>query len=443
MSQPFFGLPPLKIIDDVYESHDISPPGGLSITEDKSEPPQLQENTPGPIWFHRTDPTKRTDGVLYVPYENENYLAEGQTSKKNICWYFVMDSSGSMDSHVYQKNLTRWHVAVKLLQKVIEDLKKLDRKEDTITIFVFATEPLCLLENVSISDCDISSLEKIRPQGSTDISSINYAVYNSMMQNKLLTQKTHIAAEILFTDGEPTSGMVQPHLLKLQKESLYVNIQKAMNGSYPFFWCGGISSDARLDVIKALSAASPHALWAFIPDEKIEHFAAEIGGVVAMITNMKLMDIPVYNVISHDKIETKSIMLLPDTPSLFYFKTRPMFSILHKTETVAAEHFVSLFKMNEMLYLNSNDKLPLEPKDLEDILQRAKERRLDQSLENLPLWKDTFYKTQQNIYNNIQLLEKNHQETQISQHRTQSNFSQKIQQSSQDYITVYHKFDQD
>jgi len=423
----------LKIIDDQepYEDKSVS----------KLDPQQFPQEL---LWFHRQNPHERTDGVLFVPYENDLYLPEGHVSQKHICWYFIMDNSGSMQDTVVGKTFTRWQVAVKLLEKMIQDLQQLHREKDTITVLAFNTQTTLLLENSPPHKVDLSCLKALDPEGPTNISEANTAIYQSMMNNKLLTQKSHVAAEIFFTDGEPTAGVIDASLLRSQKQSLYVNIKQAMNGFYPFLWCGGISDDANLQVIKGLSSASPYSLWAFISDDKTEEFAAELGGLVGLITHMKLMNIPVHNYSFANGVfetESKSVMLIADTPNLFYFKHRPLLACQHQTTNVSADHWVSLFKITEMLQLAANDQLVLEKEDLQDLEKRAQQRNLDAVLQTSPLWSRVFQNTQENIAKNIDLLQTEQQKIQISSYRTQANLSQEVQIHSQEYVNIYTQFD--
>jgi uncharacterized protein YegL len=389
-----------------------------------------------PIWFERQDPQNKTDGVLYIPFDNSKFVAEGEVCQKHICWYFIMDASYSMITPVLGKECSRWEVAVKLLNQALSDLQVLNRKNDRVTIVTFSGETQVIIDALPIQDYHPKLLENIKPQGSTDISLVNSCTYALMLKNPLLSRPDYLAVEIFFTDGEPTRGFIEANQLKQQKARLYSHLSQAHT---PFLWCGGISSDADVRVIRALAQASPHNLWAYIKDEQTENFAAEIGGLVTMLTSMKFLQIPIAKKLAPvETLEHKSLMLLPDVPNLFYFKSKPAFITMHPTRVIKADQFVSIFKMTEILYQVSEK---LTSYDIKDLYNRAQSRQPDDMLLKTE-WERVFYQTRANLYQNLEILQddKTNNMVQISPHRNAYMSSESVHKSSQRYQTTYSQF---
>lgn len=439
---------PLHIMEDcdpICEEKSVVEDRGflqnLQVADRKSTDFQVEDKNhlQSPIWFARQDPQNKTDGVLYIPFDNSKFVAEGEVCQKNICWYFVMDASYSMDTTVLNKEFSRWYVAVQLLNQALSDLQALNRGADRVTIVTFSGETQVIVDALPIQDYHPKLLEHIKPKGSTDISLANSCTYALMLKNPLLARPDYLAVEIFFTDGEPTHGLTESESLKQQKAGLYNNLTKTVQAQHPFLWCGGISSDADVRVIRALAQASPHNLWVYIKDEQTENFAAEIGGLITMLTSMKVLQIPVTKKLAPvETLEHKSVMLLPDVPNLFYFKSKPAFITLHPTRVIKAEHFVSIYKITEILYQMS-DKLTTY--DIKDLGQRAQARQVDDTVSNTE-WENVFYKTRANLLQNLELLQndKHNNTIQISPHRNAYLSSDSVHQSSQRYQTTYSQF---
>jgi len=330
-------------------------------------------NTAAPaeqLWICRPAETKKTDGLLYIPYI-EDTMAQG----KPVCWYFGMDASGSMNLSLYGKNLTRWQVTLKLFDKVVSDLQSQGRNDDTITVVIFNDSTRVVLANVPVPAVGPSDVvfHGISPDRSTNLSAANSIIHTLMCQNSQLKAGTHQAAEIFFTDGDANTGLVTPTELQLQKTELYDNLATTI-GQRPFLWCGAISTGANWKLVRSMSQASHISLWAYIKEEEMHDFAGEVGGVVATVVNMQTAEITVekpMNDAGQRLVEIRTVMLLPGVTNLFYLPTKPRTQALE----AQAESLVSLYKVKHLLEQNNKEDVTLTLDDIKVCLKKVQSRK--------------------------------------------------------------------
>lgn len=352
----------------------------------------------------------KTDGILVVPYSKGSVC-----SKTPICWYFVLDTSGSMNYTVHGKAATRWDISVQLFSKVLADLKNSGRKDsthgvevpkdsgsndDTVTIITFNRAPKVLCTNATIDEvvtpAFMKSLVDIKPDYNTNIQLVNSVVHTLMTKNPLLIAKTHRAAEIFFTDGEATEGFTRLEDLQKQKTDLYKNIGTHL-GTTPFLWCGAISDAAKWQIVRGMSLASPLSMWAYIKDTEMENFAGEVGGVVTTIIHMRTFNLPP----AHKDGQPRQVILLPDTDGMFYCQQKEW-----NCPQVEGSALVTLFKIKLLLEEHSTGRRVLTHSDVTECLERAKQRqKTDDPFINTSIkWSTVFERTKQEVLRDLEEL---------------------------------------
>lgn len=338
--------------------------------ERHGDKPDDSEHEDTLLWLGRNEKeaADKKDGVLVIPY------AAGQHEEaRPVCWFFAMDMSESMNTPLPNQTDTRWDVACRLLQHVLDDLLAASRHEDTLTIIGFNQTPTVICDNLRLHDewtsrALLTSLP--RPRHTTNIQLANSCVHTLMLNNPHLKAGTHRAAEIFFTDGEPTEGLKTLDALQHQKTVLYLDLIARLHMTVPpFLWCGAISDAAQWRVVRGLSQASSMSLWAHIRDGEMSHFAAEIGGVVAMVTHLRVYQLPGLTTLSK-----RLVMLLPDTDNAYYCREVPP----HLPDTlrrVEASAIITLFKIRCCLEEHALRHKSLSRRDLRYCLARATSRR--------------------------------------------------------------------
>lgn len=349
---------------------DVTLPPSLSARSRKTPEPTHRRT-----WIPKSAET--SDGLLVIPYDEADPADEKSSghNAKPVCWLFVLDASGSMNAMLHDKPISRWACAIRLLQRVIQDLET--RTNDTVSIIRFSDKPVILAENLPVRSIShvITDLNDFKPDGGTNIQLANSAAHFVLTRNRLLRSGTHQSAEIFFTDGEATLGFLEAEQLEAHKRSLYQDIFRR-TGAYPFLWCGAISDDAKWNIVRSLALASPLSLWAFIRETEMSDFAAEVGGVVHTVCAMKV------RCIGPDRY----VMLLPDSPNAFYVDSLELADTAI-TPQPAAESLVSLYRMRYLLEQHCTRQRTMDIAEVRAMLERAlrlaktDDPLVDQSLE--------------------------------------------------------------
>jgi len=230
------------------------------------------------LWI--TENNNTLDGVYYIPQS----ICQTFATPKRVHWILVADRSGSMKNFCFgSDNQTYWNVAVMLIEEILKLLKTYKR-DDILTLICFNDKHTIPIHQKSIASIDsiakVLEEAKIEPMGLTDISNANTAAFIESMDTDC---KEFDVAELFFTDGEPTKGIMEDVNLASQKESLCREVKKKL-GHDPFLWCCGIGELTSL--VRALGDASKkRSLWSCVDVKNMESFATDIGTAVTLMLN--------------------------------------------------------------------------------------------------------------------------------------------------------------
>ena len=370
----------------------------------------------------------KEDGILYIPYSRSEEESD-QPIDKPIIWFFVLDASASMlESIIFRDKtkMTRWTVSIQLFKHVFADLKRIGRPEDRVSVVTFNNTVKILFNDQLLKDVDEQKIFiDISPGGSTDIGQVNAVVHTLMFCNSHLRANTHRAAEIFFTDGEATQGILDRAQLQTHKATLYKNLQTEM-GMIPFLWCGAISQSADWGMVRKLSLASPFSLWAYIKESEMEMFGSEVGGVVSTAIHMKPVQV---------LPDQPPLLLLPDIPNLFYFPTRPT---KEEKDLATCPSLVTLFRIRHAIYSVSHQ---LSSSEIEEFIATVKKcQKFDDAFINLSVQRTSFFETMKaNLLLDLEEMEQKghlHLTRQLSQVRNGFNLSPLVRSMSHEYAQI-------
>jgi len=230
------------------------------------------------LWIASEDEKNTEDGVYYIPQS----ICQTFATPKRVHWILVADRSGSMKNLCFgSQNQSYWNTAVMLMEEIVKLLKSYKR-DDILTLICFNDKHTIPIHQKKIESIDsitqILSDRKIEPEGLTDISNANTAAFIASMETD---NKEFDVAELFFTDGEPTKGIMEDVNLASQKESLCREVKKKL-GHDPFLWCCGIGELTSL--VRALGDASKkRSLWSCVDIKNMESFATDIGTAVSLM----------------------------------------------------------------------------------------------------------------------------------------------------------------
>lgn len=336
----------------------------------RTDPGQAPQH-PSLLWLGRPPDSGKHDGVVVIPYELGT-----PCETQPLCWFFGLDVSGSMHTPVEgtrQPPLTRWNITLQLLQRVVADLVAAQRTDDTLTLVTFNHQCQVVCDNQTLAEVQthgvLATLAALQPTGRTNLQDINTTLHHRMLNNPHLQARTHRAVEILFTDGEPTSGLRDERLLQQDKLRLYQHLQRQHGGTDPpFLWCGAISTDANWRIVRGLSHASSLSLWAYIQSHEMQNFPGEVGGVVATVTCMRTYRLPPLTATG----AVRTVLLLPDTTNAYYCAAEPPpHTAATPSRHALAPSLITLFKVRALLTQHDAGHLTLQRSDAQDCLHRV------------------------------------------------------------------------
>lgn len=254
------------------------------------------------IGFRSCEDEKEPVSVLYVPYEH------GEVDSRPVSWYFVLDASASMntqESHL----LTRWTLSLKLLSRLLSDLKAAQRTQDIVTLVTFNSRAKTRLREVpllQVPDLD-TLLEHVHPRGHTDMGKVFQRV--SRLMSSSPNRKTHRVAEIFCTDGHATRGETDSKALCNLKTELYRELSghgDQPETTAPFLWCGALGREADWQLLQAISkSVSPYSLWAYLRTPYT--YAEEISLVKNTVLHARRF-----------QLNGTTQILMPETANVFY-----------------------------------------------------------------------------------------------------------------------------
>ena len=230
------------------------------------------------LWITGDDTKESSDGVFYIPES----ICKTFATPKRVHWILVADRSGSMKNFCFgSTDQTYWNISVMLMDEIVS-LLKTHKRDDILTLICFNDKHQVPVRQRPIRSIDsLSQLlvdGKIEPEGLTDISNANTAAFIEAMETDV---KEFDVAELFFTDGEPTKGILEDVNLASQKASLSAEIKKKL-GHDPFLWCCGIGELTSL--VRALGDSSKkRSLWTCVDVKNMESFATEIGRAVSLV----------------------------------------------------------------------------------------------------------------------------------------------------------------
>lgn len=323
------------------------------------------------IWISRED---KNDGVLCIERKEID-------RKKPIHWILGADISESMLCPLVgdQQHLTRWDVAVQLLDQIHADVSN-NRPNDVISLLVFNTEVTIVCKSVPAKDIKsmtaVLESKKIEPHGRTNIGKLTTAIQSLVSMDKNLQEGKYDLVELTFTDGIANEGFIRTTDLVRQKKECLEHFESKFN-LHPFVWSGAISCSAKWDLAKRLAGCSVFGTWAHIKENEITKFAAEVGGVVSTVLNSSIcqVDIPVTpsTAYADTTYVKKSILVMGTTPNYFYFKMQPV--NLDDCKKISCNSFVSVFKIQAILAEVDAGNIKLEAKELKELKDKLLQRK--------------------------------------------------------------------
>lgn len=223
-----------------------------------------------------------------------------QRSTPQIHWWIALDTSLSMSTIV--KDKTRWDLLKEVMRILLGHLRQ-NRPKDSITVSTFSNYCDVLVENVK---AEAVNLDAIRCDQSTNLQS----VFESF-ETWLIRNPESRVAQLVLTDGEPTSGITVPEYLVALQRRIVQNAKHFVKCPV-FTWFAAISKDAKWQTVKALAECSSLSMWIHVDEDKMSALASDVGNLVGALTQGQ-----------YYTVNNEQVLVIGNTPHYFWVKNMP------------------------------------------------------------------------------------------------------------------------